>query len=115
MTDESGNGSLIYGDEAADPPRPRQRMLVAPAREPPTKPPTVEVAPLQVRSKLSERVRGVYATEAGTILRDQLRASGQAVAPLYARTMSGVREQLSKDAARVGLAELYKRAWGTAP
>lgn len=109
-------GSLIFDDDvAADPPRVRQRTL--PTASPPTvmRTPKVEVAALQVRSDLSKSVRGTYATQAGVVLRDQLRAGGEAVAPLYASTMSGVRGQLSRDAARAGLAELYRRAWGTAP
>ena len=112
----SDTGSLVFDDDvAADPPRTRQRTLPAPAPELLTKPPRVGLAALQVRSDLSSNVRGMYSTEAGIVVRDQLRAGGQAVAPLYARTMSTVRDQLSKDAARAGLAELYRRAWGTAP
>lgn len=113
MTAYDETRSLIYDDAAADPPRPRQRTLTTASPEPLARPPRVGVAALQVRSDLSKNVRGTYTTEAGIVLRDQLRAGGEAVAPLYARTMSAVRDQLSKDAARAGLAELYRRAWGT--
>ncbi len=117
MTNEYGDtGSLIYDDEvAADPPRTRQRTLtvVPPAV---ARPPKVYAAGPQVRTDIGTAERKVWnETEAGLRLREQLRAGGEAVAPLYSSALDKVRGDLQKAARAAGLSALYQKAWGTLP
>lgn len=115
MNGYSDTGSVIFDDEvAADPPRTRQRTL--PAAVPPAavRPPKVYAAGPQVRTDLRTVERKVWnETEAGLRLREQLRAGGETVAPLYSSAMERVRPELQRAARAAGLAALYQKAWGT--
>jgi hypothetical protein len=116
MNGYSDTGSVIFDDDvAADPPRVRQRTLTAGGPVTTGRPPRVLAAGPQVSLELGTAERRVWhGTEAGGILRGQLRAGGEAVAPLYATALDKVRGDLQKAARAAGLAELYRRAWGTA-
>ncbi|MGI0054645.1 MAG: hypothetical protein ACREBZ_02845 [Thermoplasmata archaeon] len=116
MSGWSETQSLTYDDDAAaDPPRTRQRTLPSTAPQSAVRPPKVYAAGPQVRTDIGTAERRVWnETEAGLRLRAQLRAGGEAVAPLYRETMDRVRGDLQKDARAAGLRALFQKAWGTA-
>jgi|GEM_PF-3240991 len=117
MNGYSDTGSLIFDDEAgADPPRVRQRTLPSGGPVQMPRPPRVLLAGPQVRTDIGTAERKVWnETEAGLRLREQLRAGGETVAPLYSSALDKVRGDLQKAARAAGLAALYQKAWGTSP
>ena len=108
-------GSLVFDDEvAADPPRTRQRTLPRAAPPAAVRPPKIYAAGPQVRTDIGTAERRVWnETEAGARLREQLRAGGEAVAPLYSQAMERVRPELQRAARAASLRELFQKAWGT--
>lgn len=113
----SETGSLVFDDEvAADPPRVRQRTLPSVGPSPAQRTPRIYAAGPQVRTDIGTAERRVWnETEAGARLREQLRAGGETVAPLYSSAMDRVRPELQRAARAAGLAALYQKAWGTSP
>ena len=117
MNGYSDTGRVIFDDEvAADPPRTRQRTLPTMVPTAAVRPPKVYAAGPQVRTDIGTAERKVWnETEAGLRLREQLRAGGETVAPLYSSALDKVRGDLQKAARAAGLAALYQKAWGTSP